>query len=232
MAGKRILVLDENPANRKFLINALEDRQFQTLEAPSAKEALIAAWRDEPDLVLFEPVLSDLRDDEFISKVRTNQRTKNTPLVALSSDPHPARREACLQAGVNEYIVKSSQALSTLEAALSRIFGAATPAPDEQSGRETGLLMVFLSAKGGTGTSSLCANIALIVSTDHSTVKLTRTVNEYLQSQGSDRQKIYLILNRAVGLEGVTKTEAEEILGLPIKTTIPYLGRISRLPIT
>ena len=84
--------------------------------------------------------------------------------------------------------------------------------------------MVFLSAKGGTGTSSLCANIALIVSTDHSTVKLTRTVNEYLQSQGSDRQKIYLILNRAVGLEGVTKTEAEEILGLPIKTTIPYLG--------
>ena len=67
MAGKRILVLDENPASRKFLIKALLDRQFEVLEAPSAKEALIAAWRDEPDLVLFDPVLSDLRDDEFIS---------------------------------------------------------------------------------------------------------------------------------------------------------------------
>ena len=31
-------------------------------------------------------------------------------------------------------------------------------------------------------------------------------------------------MNRAVGLEGLTKIEAEEILGLPIKTTIPYLG--------
>ena len=37
-------------------------------------------------------------------------------------------------------------------------------------------------------------------------------------------QKIYAILNRAVGLEGVTKTQAEEIIGLPIKTTMPYMG--------
>lgn len=31
-------------------------------------------------------------------------------------------------------------------------------------------------------------------------------------------------LNRAVGLEGLTKTEAEKIIGLPIKTTLPYMG--------
>jgi hypothetical protein len=31
-------------------------------------------------------------------------------------------------------------------------------------------------------------------------------------------------LNRAVGLEGATKAEAEQIIGLPIKTTMPYMG--------
>ena len=66
--------------------------------------------------------------------------------------------------------------------------------------------------------------IALIVSTDQSTIKLTKTVWDYLQTQGMDDQKIYAILNRAVGLEGLTKVQAEEIIGLPIKTTMPYMG--------
>jgi len=66
--------------------------------------------------------------------------------------------------------------------------------------------------------------IALIVSTDQSTIHLTKTVWEYLQSQGIDHQSIYAILNRAVGLEGLTKTEAEAIIGIPIKTMIPYMG--------
>jgi hypothetical protein len=34
---------------------------------------------------------------------------------------------------------------------------------------------------------------------------------------------MYVILNRALGLVGLTKTQAEEILGLPIKTAIPYM---------
>jgi Flp pilus assembly CpaE family ATPase len=344
VVGKSILLLDENPDSRRFLVTTLLERQFTVFEASSAREALIAAWRDEPDLVLFDPVLSDLREEEFISRLRNNPRTKGTPLVALSSDPGPSRREACISAGVDAYIVKSSQAVSSLEETLHRIFKTSSPTPDLNTGKEPGLLIVFLSAKGGTGTSSLCANIAmnirqsqadsrlvvadlvlpvgsigpivgyegnlnlvtvadlppdqtlgdyfyknlprpelwhfqllagapdpqkanslngervgrivqslrsaydfvildigrslsrislpliqqadlitLIVATDHSTVKLTRTVYEYLQSQGIDRGRIYPILNRAVGLEGVTKTQAEEIIGLPIKTTIPYM---------
>jgi pilus assembly protein CpaE len=66
--------------------------------------------------------------------------------------------------------------------------------------------------------------IALIVATDQSTIHLTKTVWEYLQLQGVKDQSIYAILNRAVGLEGLTKTEAEAIIGIPIKTMIPYMG--------
>jgi len=345
VVGKKILILDENTASRSFLSNTLREQQFQVLEASSGKDALIAAWRDAPDLVLFDPVLTDVRDEEFIAKLRNNPRTKKTPLVALSSDPGPSRREACINAGVDEYLIKSSQALASLHEILARIFSSDISTIAEGAGQEQGLLIVFLSAKGGTGTSSLCANIAmnikqvqpdsrvavvdlvlpigsisqivgyegnlniisvadlpggqtsgdyfhknlprpepwqfqllagspdplrgnalngdrigrivdtlrsafdfvildlgrslsrislpfiqqadlisLIVSTDYSTVKLTQTVRLYLQSQGIDSQKIFTILNRAVGLEGATKAEAEAIIGLPIKTTMPYMG--------
>lgn len=348
MIGKTVLIVDENQATRGYLSNILRERQFDILEAGSGKEALISAWRDGPDLILFDPVLPDIHDIEFLQKLRQNARTETTPIIAFSSDPAPARREACLNAGVTEYIVKSSAALPQLHQALDRIFGGAavmTGSLDSGGMRERGLLITFLSAKGGTGTSSLCANLAmtikeqhpdarvivadlvlpigsiaqivgyggqinlatvanlpsgqanaeyflknlpepelwkfqllagspdpqhannlrverisqivdilrgsydfvildigrslsrfslpliqqadlipLIVSTDQSTVKLTKTVWEYLSQQDVDMQNIYGILNRAVGLEGLTKSEAEQIIGFPIKTTLPYMG--------
>lgn len=348
MLGKSILILDENPASLTFLAKTLREKQFTVLEAPSGKEALIVAWRDTPDLILFDPVLSDIKDADFISKIRSNARTSRTPLIAISSDPGPARRDACVKAGVNEFIVKSSQALPALEQALARLFVVEAKVEVEaapKEGGKNGLLMVFLSAKGGTGTSSLCANLAmniqalqpearvvvadlvlpigsigqivgyegklnlvtvadlpteetnreyfrknlpqpelwkfqllagspdpqhgnilkgdrideivdtlrstfdfiildigrslsrislplikeadlipLIVATDQSTVQLTKTVWEYLQAQGIENQNVYAILNRAVGLEGLTKSEAETIIGLEIKKAMPYMG--------
>jgi len=349
VVGKTVLLLDENEASRKFLSNTLREKQIKVFEALSGREALIIAWRDGPDLVLFDPILSDLRGEEFIQKLRQDSRTNRTPIIALSSDSNPARREGCLNAGATEYILKSSEAISALGGTLNRIFGAQTPTAvsdtKKEENKEKGLLIVFLSAKGGTGTSSLCANLAmniklhepdarvvvadlvlpigsigqivgyegklnlvtvadlpseqtneeyfnknlpelelwrfqllagspdpqhgnnininrieqvvdvlrnaydfifldlgrslsrislpliqqadlipLIVATDQSTVQLTKTVLEYFHAQNVDEQSIYAILNRAVGLEGLTKAEAEKILGFTIKTTLPYMG--------
>jgi len=348
MPAKTVLIVDENQATRTYLGSTLRERLFDILEAGSGKEGLISAWRDQPDLILFDPVFTDIQDTEFIRKLRQNPRTAKTPLIAFASDPSPARREACLTAGANEYIVKASGAILQLQQTLERIFSRETPAsaslqPGESRAR--GLLFTFLSAKGGTGTSSLCANIAmtiknqhpearvavmdlvlpigsiaqivgyegeqnlvtvanlpageltteyllknlpepelwkfhllagaynpqqasslkverinpivdllrasfdfvildlgrslsrislpiiqqadlipLIVATDLSTVRLTKTVWEYLSEQGIEAQNVYGILNRAVGLEGLTKAEAEQIIGFPIKTTLPYMG--------
>jgi hypothetical protein len=43
---------------------------------------------------------------------------------------------------------------------------------------------------------------------------------------------MYVILNRALSLDGMTKAQAEEGLGLPIKTAVPYMGAILLLPTT
>jgi pilus assembly protein CpaE len=349
MIGKTILVVDENKATREYLSHVLKERQFNVLEAGSGKEALISAWRDLPDLVVFDPTFSDLQDSEFVQKLRQNARSAGMPIVAFSSDPAPTRREACLKAGVNVYIVKSAKALSELQYALGQLLHAgkteAETTESSHGSRESGLSIVFLSAKGGTGTSSLCANLAmtikeqqpearvvvvdlvlpigsiaqivgyegqlnlvtaadlpsaqtngeyflknlpqpelwkfqllagspdpqhgnnlkvdrigqivdvlrvtydfiimdlgrslsrismplikqadlipLIVANDQSTVKLTKKIWEYFQEQGIDAQNVYAILNRAVGLEGLTKSEAEGIIGFPIRTTLPYMG--------
>ena len=346
MAERAILIVDDHPASRVYLANFLKTKNFRALEAPTGKEGLIAAWRDAPDVVLFDPMLNDITDREFIQKLRNDPRTRKTLLIALSSDPSAARKQTCLNVGVDEYLVKSSQAMLSLEEILNQRFGTEVPAVSKSTrGEKSGSLIVFLSAKGGTGTSSLCANFAmniqeaqpdasvvvadlvlpigsigpivgsqgklnlvtiadlpseqtnaeyfrtnlarpelwqfqllagspdpqhgnsirgerigeivdvlssaydfiildlgrslsrislpliqkadlivLVFSTDQSTIKLTKTVWDYLQTQGVENQNMYTILNRAVGLEGLTKAQAEEIIGLPIKTTLPYMG--------
>jgi pilus assembly protein CpaE len=66
--------------------------------------------------------------------------------------------------------------------------------------------------------------IVLIVGTDLSTAILTQTVWEYLKNQGIDPRRLYPLQNRAVGLEGMSKTEFEQMTGLQIRLTMPYMS--------
>ena len=65
--------------------------------------------------------------------------------------------------------------------------------------------------------------LALVVSNDQSTVTLTKVIGEFLREQGVEDQKLYVILNRAIGLEGLTKSEIEEILDLEVRTSLPHM---------
>jgi pilus assembly protein CpaE len=65
--------------------------------------------------------------------------------------------------------------------------------------------------------------VVLILGTDLSTVNLTKKLWHYLSGQGVQSNRIFPILNRAVGLDGLTKTEAEKIIGFEIKLMMPYM---------
>jgi pilus assembly protein CpaE len=342
MSNKSILVVDADSASLNFLIRMVKEHEYFAMAANSAKEGLIIAWRDRPDLIIFDPALQDISPEEFLLKLRRDLRSTNIPVLALSSSHNPVVKESCLKAGCNEFMLKSSEIVTTLPAVVRRLLGGTK---ELGLAKEGGFLIVFLSAKGGTGTSSLCANFAmaihhnkpelrvavidmvlpigsiapivgyqggldlvsvtekpsdethgeyfqkhlpeielwefqllagspdperandlkvaripeviaalqksydfvvvdlgrslsrislpiiqnadlavLIMSTDQSTITLTKKILDYLHAQGIDSRNIFAILNRAVGLEGLTKTEAEKIIDLPIKTAIPYMG--------
>jgi pilus assembly protein CpaE len=156
MPEKKILVVDADVASRNFIVSKLLEQNYQVIQVGSGKEGLISAWRDRPDLVILDPTIGDLKGEEIASKLKQDARTANVPLIALSSDLSVTRIKSCLDAGFSEYITKSGQAVPMLNEAINRLLGTTSVAV-----KQGGLLMVFLSAKGGTGTSSMCANIAM-----------------------------------------------------------------------
>ncbi|MBN1303819.1 MAG: response regulator [Anaerolineales bacterium] len=158
MTGKTILIVDDDSASRIFLSRILQKNHYTVLQAASGKEGLISTWRDHPDLMLVDPVLPDLSSEEFINKLRQDRRTARLPVIALSRDSSPGLKESSIAIGYDGFLVKSSEALSGLTDTLD------IQLRKKESPEENGLLIVFLSAKGGTGTSSLCANIATSIS--------------------------------------------------------------------
>lgn len=158
MAGNKILIIDSDLSSRSYLASALQKKGYQTLQAASGREGLVVAWRDRPALIVADPVMDDLPGEELAVRLRSDPRTAIVPLIALSSDMQPTRQLECMEAGFTRYLVKSPMALTSLMDAIAEDLpgGAATP-------RVGGLVMAFLSAKGGVGTSSLCANIGMNV---------------------------------------------------------------------
>lgn len=156
MPEKKVLIIDADVASRNFIARNLLEQKYEVIQAGSGKEGLIYAWRDRPDLAVIDPTITDISGEELARKLKQDARTANMPLIALSSDPSVTRIKSCLDAGFSEYITKSGQAVSLLNEMTNRLLGISGA-----SVKQGGLLLVFSSAKGGTGTSSICANIAM-----------------------------------------------------------------------
>jgi len=156
MSGKKILIIDADVASRNFVARYFLNQHYEVIQAGSGKEGLIYAWRDRPDLAVIDPMIADIPGEELAKKLKQDPRTANMPLIALSGDTSAARVRSCLDAGFGDYITKSGQAMPTLVETAGRVLGISGMAA-----KKGGLLVVFQSAKGGTGTSSICANIAM-----------------------------------------------------------------------
>jgi PleD family two-component response regulator len=152
-----ILIIDGDAASRKYLSVMLQKEGYRILTASLGREGLISAWKDQPGIIIFDPILPDLAGAELMTRLRQDRRTANVPCVALSGRENVQEMSSLLAAGCNEYLVKSGDALARLIQFLSRLLNR------DSSPSKRGKLFVFLSAKGGSGTSSLCANLAMCI---------------------------------------------------------------------
>ena len=156
----KVLLVDPDQANREFLSRMLRKREYEVFHASSGRGGVETAGIEGPSLIIFDPNLPDLTIKEFFRELSQNKRTTHIPCVALSSHSDPDEMQTCLEAGCVEYYVKSGMVMVTLVESIPKLV-LASQRVSVQS--QEGLVIVFLSAKGGTGTSSLCANIGMSI---------------------------------------------------------------------
>ena len=64
--------------------------------------------------------------------------------------------------------------------------------------------------------------VVMVLSVDQATVEVTCSTLHYLQNKGLSRAQLYPVINRAVGIEGLSKAEIEAEMDIPVHNVIPH----------
>jgi CheY-like chemotaxis protein len=124
VAGKKILVVDDDVRNIFSLTSVLEDHGMVVRFAENGKQAIDQLKADpEIDAVLMDIMMPEMDGYETTKAIRAMDQFKALPIIALTAKAMKGDREKCIAAGASDYITKpvdTEQLLSLLRVWLYR----------------------------------------------------------------------------------------------------------------
>jgi two-component system KDP operon response regulator KdpE len=99
----RVLVVDDEPAIRRFLRASLTAHGYTVYEASDGTEALQAVPAHRPDLLILDLGLPDL---DGVEVTRALREWTQVPIIILSVREQESDKVAALDAGADDYLTK------------------------------------------------------------------------------------------------------------------------------
>jgi len=106
VSGARILIVEDNPANRELMAYILTAYGHTVRVAEDGLGGVDLARRLLPDLILSDVQLPDIGGFEVVRRLHDDALTKNIPLVAVTAMAMVGDRERVLAAGFDGYLAK------------------------------------------------------------------------------------------------------------------------------
>jgi|GEM_PF-4595840 len=100
-AGRRVLLVEDEPINREIAVILLEDLGLQVDQAEDGEQAVAMAAASNYDLVLMDmqmPRMDGLQATQHIRRLPAHART---PILAMTED-----KARCLEAGMDDFMAK------------------------------------------------------------------------------------------------------------------------------
>ncbi len=104
----QIMVVEDNEVNR-YLIKIILGKVLPTaiiIEAHNGKECLRELEKGLPDLIFMDVQMPEMNGYEATRKIRKLKGAKNLPIIALTAGNVMGEREKCIEAGMNDFLVK------------------------------------------------------------------------------------------------------------------------------
>lgn len=102
----RILVVDDDPANREMLSRRLK-RLGHTVEvAENGRRALEMIAREPFDLMLLDLQMPEINGYEVLERVRADDALRDLPIIVLSASDETSRVAHCIEMGAEDYLAK------------------------------------------------------------------------------------------------------------------------------
>jgi CheY-like chemotaxis protein len=113
---KRILLVDDSRVTRELIKVYLIARDVTLLEAKDGQEALDLVRAEPPDLVVADMRMPHLDGAGLCEALRDDPRTRDVPVLILTSDKDLETRRVARAAGAREVLQKPIQPQALLDA--------------------------------------------------------------------------------------------------------------------
>jgi len=101
-----ILIVDDNPRERKVLQTLLQVLGYNLVFANNGPEALAKAAELRPDMILLDVMMPEMDGFEVCRRLRDDPLLAEVPILMVTALDDPASRSRGLKVGANDFISK------------------------------------------------------------------------------------------------------------------------------
>ena len=106
MPVKKILVVDDYPTDRQYMLETLAKKGFQVVTAENGEDAIVKAKAELPDLILMDVVMPGLNGYQATRQITRDDATKHIPVIMCTSKGADTDKIWGMRQGANDYLVK------------------------------------------------------------------------------------------------------------------------------
>lgn len=132
----KVLVVDDEDGVREMLERVLSKSGHQATTAASGLEALVAAARERPDLILLDIMMHPMDGWETLRLLKLEPATRDIPVVIVSARAEAKDKIRALQEGAADYVTKPFSLREIRDKLETLVPGAASGEPAPPDGGE------------------------------------------------------------------------------------------------
>lgn len=102
----KILLIDDDQDLSTVFSTALKKAGFEVVLAATGEDGLAKAKSENPNLILLDQILPDLKGNEVLKKLKEEAQTQNIPIALLSNFGQNELIQEAISQGAADYILK------------------------------------------------------------------------------------------------------------------------------
>ncbi|HWS53199.1 MAG TPA: response regulator [Pyrinomonadaceae bacterium] len=126
--ARTVLVADDSDDTRRVVRWMLEQKGYAVIEAADGRQAVAAAVRHRPDLILMDLMMPVLDGFDAVRQVREHEGLRGVPVIAMTARDMAASRDRAEDFGFDQYLSKPLDFLR-LNVVIERLLGGAPAKP-------------------------------------------------------------------------------------------------------
>lgn len=159
-----LLVIDDESVFHDLITKAFAEYHFQVSKASTGMSGLAMARNLHPDVIICDVMMPDVTGYDVVSSLRREQEFAQTPIIMLTAQTGLDDKLKAFEAGADDHISKPFEPaeLAARVIVLLRRFESIKATQDFTNiVQEEARMIAVHSLRGGTGCSSISANLAI-----------------------------------------------------------------------